>query len=411
MTSAGEVESLASQISGTLGQLSEKAHRYMQAWLAADSETKDLRSRLLQEEHLNAVARGEKDALNKEVEFLRGKMGSLEGEKLGVEESRRSSESSLQFQIRELESQVSLLSAEIDSLKGELSRVRTEATGADIESRRARFEADRLKSEVESERMERLRIQRALENREKEMQALQAQSSGQASSLFIDELHRLVRRLESELDARVSGAHAALRQLDRLEVAENMVPVVSNLRAGLLQAIGSGADDTDALKSLGREAERVAGPQGIAPGKTEILSFETAISTYHLSDALDVAGALLREAKTSPAALMRRVYQCPALRRPEMAEHLTDLSRLLEGLRTVQEASDRTRGTESAESEIFYVQLFDFLHNLVRLKLVNRMTGEMWGLFLDLRGRFSFVTSDKQWSDYRDGVLGDKQKA
>ncbi|MDR0361153.1 MAG: hypothetical protein LBJ46_00465 [Planctomycetota bacterium] len=406
MASAGEVESMAGQISGMLGQLSEKTQRYMQAWITADAEAKGLRGRLLAEERLRAAVGGEKDALQAEVEQLRGNLAKLEGEKLGLEEARRNAEASLHARIRELESRASMLDSEVESLKDELTRTRTQATGVDIESRRSRFEAERLKNEVESERMERLRMQRALENREKELQAVQAQASGQASSLFIDELHRLVRRLESELDSRTSGAHEALKQLDRLDVSENMVPAVANLRAALMRAVGADADDADdAIKSLGREAARVQGPNALEPGKTEMLSFETALSTYNLGAALDVAGALLREFKATPGALMRRVYQCPALRRPEVSEHLVDLARLLEGLRTVQESADRTRGRESAESEVFYVQMFDFLHNLVRLKIVTRLTGDPWRLFLDLRGRFSFVTSDKQWSEYRDGVL------
>ncbi len=53
------------------------------------------------------------------------------------------------------------------------------------------------------------------------------------------------------------------------------------------------------------------------------------------------------------------------------------------------------------------MHLFDFLHNLVKLKLINRMSGDMWRLFLDLRGRFSFVNSDRQWAEYRDRTLGD----
>jgi hypothetical protein len=44
----------------------------------------------------------------------------------------------------------------------------------------------------------------------------------------------------------------------------------------------------------------------------------------------------------------------------------------------------------------------------VRLKIVNRLSGDIWRVFLDLRGRFSFVTSDKQWSEYRDQTLNDK---
>ncbi len=405
---AGEVESIANQIGGLVGTLSEKAHRYMQAWMAAEAEARELRSRALAEERRRASLASEKDVLSRELGELRMRVGELEGGKLAWDEARRTLETSFQAKIRELESQVKLLGSEAESLKNELTRARNQATGVDIESRRARFEVDRLKNEAESERMERLRIQRALENREKEIQAMQSQSAGQASSLFIDELHRLVRRLESELDSRSSGAHEALKQVDRLDVSEDMVPVVANLRAALMQAVGAGDDPDDALKALGREAAGVKGPAAIAPGKAEILSFETALSTYNLVGAVDVAGTLLREAKATPSLLMRKIYQCPALRRPEIADYLGDLARLLEGLRTVQESTDRARGKESGESEVFYVQLFDFLHNLVRLKLINRLSGDIWRLFLDLRGRFSFVTSDKQWAEYRDSALNDK---
>jgi outer membrane biosynthesis protein TonB len=406
---AGEVESVANQISALISSLTEKAHGYMQAWIAADSEAKELRVRALAEERRRSSLESEKTALAREFDSFRLKLGELEGVKIAGEEARRTLENSFQSKTRELESQVSLLGSEAEALKNELTRVRNQATGIDLESRRARFESERLKNEVESERMERLRLQRALENREKELQALQAQASGQASSLFIDELHRLVRRLETELEARTSGAHEALKQLDRLEAPEAMVPVVANLRASILRALGSDEDPEDALKSLGREASGVRGAAALAPGKSEVLSFETALSTYNLAGSIEVAGALLREAKATPGLLLRKIYQCPALRRPEVADYLADLARLIEGLRMVQEAGDRSRGSESGESEVFYVQLFDFLHNLVRLKLVTRLSGDIWRIFLDLRGRFSFVTSDRQWAEYRDSTLGGKE--
>ncbi len=412
---AGEVDGVASQIVALLNAMSEKAQGYMQAWIAADSEAKELRTRALAEERKRdtlasekMALEAEKTALAQQIQELRKRIGELEGAKIAHEETRRTLEASHQVTTRELENRIAMLLTESQTLKDEMVRVRNTATGVDMESRRARFELDRLKNEVESERMERLRIQRALENREKEIQAMQAQSSGQASSLFIDELHRLVRRLESELDARTSGASEALRQLDRLEVPETMVPAAANLRAALMLALGQEHEGEDALKSLGREAARTRGGMALQSQKAELVSFESALSTYSLVQAVDVAGALLREASTTPAVLMRKVYQCPALRRPEVADHLADLSRLLEGLRTVQEAKDRTRGVESGDSEVFYIHLFDFLHNLVRLKLVNRLSGDIWRLFLDLRGRFSFITSDKQWADYRDGMLKDK---
>lgn len=402
---AGEVESVANQINALLNTMSEKAHGYMQAWISADSEAKELRSRALEEERRRTTLESERGALSRQLDELRLRLGELEGGKIAEEESRRTLETTHKAKIRELESQVSLLSSEAETLKNELTRVRNQATGVDIESRRARFEVDRLKNEVESERMERLRIQRALENREKEIQAMQSQSQGQASSLFIDELHRLVRRLESELDARSAGAHEALKQLDRLETTEAMVPVAANLRASLMQALGQDGDAADALKSLGREAAGIKGPAAVAPGKAEMVSFESALSTYNLTGAVEVAGSLLRDASATPGTLMRKIYQCPALRRPEVGDYLVDLARLLEGLRTVQESNDRTRGSETGESEVFYVHMFDFLHNLVCLKLINRLSGDIWRLFLDLRGRFSFVTSDKQWAEYRDKTL------
>ena len=406
---AGEVASVAGQISSLLSTMSEKANSYMQAWIAADSEAKELRARALAEERRRSGLESERTALQKELETIRRRLGELEGEKIGLEEAGRSREAALQSKNREMESQTTLLRSECDALKAELSRTRNQATGVDIESRRVRFEADRLKNEVESERMERLRIQRALENREKELQALQAQTAGQASSLFVDELHRLVRRLETELEARSSGAHEALKQLDRLDAPEGMVPVVANLRAAILQAMGADDDGEDALKSLGREASGVRGPSALAPGKPEVLSFETALATYNIAAAIEAASALLREAKATPGLLMRKIYQCPALRRPETIDRLPDLARLLDGLRTVQESFDRSRGSESGESELFHVQMFDFLHNLVRLKIITRMSGDMWRIFLDLRGRFSFVTSDRQWAEYRDGVLGGRE--
>lgn len=406
---AGEVESVANQISTLIASLSEKAHRYMQGWMTSESELKELRNRLLTEERRRTTVTGERDSLTRELDELRQRLAEVEGAKVALEEARRTRDTAHQARVRELESRLSLASAEAESLKDELTRARNEATGVDIESRRARFEADRLKNEVESERMERLRMQRALENREKELQAVQAQAGGQASSLFLDELHRLVRRLESELESRTAGANEALKQLDRLDTAEAMVPVVSNLRASLMQAAGVDDSHDDALKSLGREASGIRGGHALAAEKTDMSSFETAIATFNLNAAVDAAGTLLREAKTTPGLLMKKVYQCPALRRPEIVERLPDLARLLEGLRTIQEAGDRSRGKETAESEVFYVQMFDFLHNLVRLKIINRLSGDIWRLFLDLRGRFSFVTSDKQWAEYRDSALSDRR--
>jgi len=112
------------------------------------------------------------------------------------------------------------------------------------------------------------------------------------------------------------------------------------------------------------------------------------------------------ETFAGPDHLMSKIYLSPTLRHPEVSPHMPQLVKLLKQLCEVQQAADRTRGKESPDSERFYVQMFDYLHNLVRLKLITRSTGEAWEFFLDLRGRFSFITSDKQWSGFRDRVLG-----
>lgn len=410
MGSSGEVENIAGQMASLLGQLSERARQYQNVWLSADQEVKDLRGKLGQAERRCGVQQSELTTLEEEVTDLRKRIATLEGQKLALEQSDQTKISALQMQVREQESRNQMLNTEVNALKEELDRARQESTGSDLESRRSRFEADRLRGEVDSERMERLRLQRALENREKEIQAMQAQSAGQASSLFLDELHRLVRRLESQLDARTAAAHEAMSVLDKLVVSDDMVPVESNLRAALQAAAGLDEDDSDALKQLSRDASTVRG-SGEGDVKTpdtqkvDLVSFETAISSYDLDRANNLATALIRDGQATAARLTDKVYRCQALRRPEVAAHLDGVIKLLKSLRTIQEQADRRRGQEGADSNRLYVQMFDYLHNLVRLKLITRSTHEAWAFFLDMRGRFSFVTSDRQWADYRDGVL------
>jgi hypothetical protein len=406
LSGAGEIEGLSGQLASLIGVLSEKARRFQAAWLASDHELKELRTRFTLEDHRRATLEAEKQALREEADHIRQRLSRVDGEKLASEEAGRTNTQALETKIRELDARTNMLSAEADALREEMTRARNEATGADLEARRARFEADRLKGEIESERMERLRIQRVLENREKELQVVQAKNAGQSSTLFLDELHRLVRRLESELDVRTAAAHEALAQLDRLPAEDESVAVVSNLRAALLSAAGNAPDAGDALKTLSRETGAPQGGRAAEPRtRADLVGFETSLATYDLSTAADLAALLVREGEASPLILMKKIYQCPSLRRAETADHLGPLTKLLEGLRTVQESSDRARGQEGPEADRFYVQLFDFLHNLVRLKLVTRATGDAWRLFLDLRGRFSFATSDKEWSRYRDEVL------
>lgn len=408
ITGAGEVEGIAGQIASLLGQLSEKARRYQSAWMGSDHETKELRTRLIREEHQLTMATSDRKAALEEASELRKRLDKHEGERLAAEEVHRSKATALGKQVRDQESTIQMLSAEVDALKEELGRARNETTGSDLESRRSRFESDRLRSELDSERMERMRIQRALENREKEIQAMQAQTAGQASSLFLDELHRLVRRLESELDLRTSSAHEALKSLDRLDVSESMVAVVSNLRAALMSAAGlhTGEQD-DALKSLNREFTAPAALPRISASRpaVDLISFETCLASYDIAGAVSIARELLRGGETGAGLLMLKVYNCQSLRQAEVGNHLDHLVKLLETLHEVFDAANRDRGSEGPETERFYVQTFDFLHNLVRLKLVTRATGEAWRFFLDIRSRFSFVTSDKQWAEYRDRVL------
>ncbi len=409
MTSAGEVEGIAGQIASLLGQLSERARRYQNAWLGTDQEAKELRTRLAGAEHRQSVFEEEKKALQEEVDALRARLSRIEGEKLAGEESSRTQIASLELKLREQISRADMLQSEVQSLKEELNHARNESTGADLESRRARFELDRLRSELDSERMERMRLQRALDNREKELQTIQAQTAGQASSLFLDELHRLVRRLENEMDIRTSAAHEALAVLDRMKIPDEMVAMGSNLRTALLTASGLNAGESeDALRSLTETAHKpgdAATPIKPYDGRATLASFESALVSLNLDAATDLARELLRETYTTPSHLMGKIYLCPALRTPEVGKHLTGVIKLLQNLKETQDAANRTLGREGPDTERMMVQMFDYLHNLVRLRHISRTTAEAWQFFLELRGRYSFVTSDKQWAEYRDRVL------
>jgi len=409
MTSAGEVEGIAGQIASLLGQLSERARRFQNAWLGADQEAKQLRTTLSGTEHRESVLKEEKAALADEVMSLRSRLSKIEGEKLAGEEGKRTQISALELKLREQESRAQMLATEVAALKEELNHARNESTGADLESRRARFELDRLRSELDAERMERMRLQRALDNREKEIQAIQSQTAGQASSLFLDELHRLVRRLENEMDVRTSAAHEALAVLDRMKVPDELVAVASNVRTALLTAAGlTVGESEDALRALAGQAKKpgqVVEPIKPDDGKASLAAFESALVALDTGKAEDLARTLLRETYTTPAHLMSKIYLCPALRTAEVGTHLRGVVKLLQNLKETQAAADRTLGREGPETERMLVQMFDYLHNLVRLKHISRTTAEAWQFFLDLRGRYSFVTSDKQWAEYRDRVL------
>lgn len=402
--SSGEVENLAGQMSGLLGQLSERARRFQAAWLTSDQESREIRHQLNLTEQKVHILLSEKDSYKMEIDTLRKQYSQIEGEKLASTEAHRTELASLELQLREQESRNNMLSSEVRALKEELERARNESTGSDLESRRARFENERISGELVSERQERQRLQRALENREKELQAMQAQSAGHASTLFLDELHRLVRRLESELDVRTSSAHEALSVLDRLEFSPEQQMYAATLRAALSSASGITPDENDALKSLDKQAE--FGNETLepapAPGPDTFLQ---AIERYDFTKASGIASASMRSGEKAPLEFIKEIHSADCLRRPEMSEHLDDLSAMLRGIKTLQEASDRARGKEGENTEKMFVMMFDFLHTLVRMKLISRATPTIWDLFLELRGRFSFLTSDRQWREYRDRLI------
>ena len=402
--SSGEVENLAGQMSGLLGQLSERARRFQAAWLTSDQETRELRHAITLNQQKVHVLSGEKQSLQGEINTLRKQYSQIEGEKLASSEAHRTEIASLELQLREQESRNNMISSEIRSLKEELERARNETTGSDLESRRSRFELERINSELTAERQERQRLARALENREKELQAMQAQSAGHASTLFLDELHRLVRRLESELDIRTSSAHEALSVVDRIEFHPEQEMYATTLRAAVAAAAGLTPDENDALKILdtqshvGQESLEPATPPGAD-------SFNAALERFDFAKASAIASASMRAGEKNPLDFITVIHNASVLRRPEVINYLDDLSAMLKGIKGLQEASDRARGKEGDNTEILNVLLFDLLHTFVRMKLISRATTSIWDLFLELRGRFSFLTSDRQWKEYRDKLL------
>ncbi len=402
--SSGEVENLAGQMSGLLGQLSERARRFQAAWLTADQEARELRHTLTLNQQKVHVLNGEKQSLHSEITTLRKQYSQVEGEKLAASEAHRTEIASLELQLREQESRNNMISSEIRSLKEELERARNETTGSDLESRRSRFELERVTQELTSERQERQRLTRALENREKELQAMQAQSAGHASTLFLDELHRLVRRLESELDIRTSSAHEALSVIDRMQFIPEQEMYATTLRTAIAAAAGLTPDENDALNildkqsSFGQESLQPAPPPGAD-------TFKAALERFDFAKASAIASASMRSGEKVPLDYIRIIHDSAVLRRPEISNYLDDMAAMLRGIKHLQEASDRARGKEGDTTEIMYVLIFDLLHTFVRMKLISRATTAIWDLFLELRGRFSFLTSDRQWKEYRDRLL------
>ena len=402
--SSGEVENLTGQMSGLLGQLSERARRFQAAWLTADQQTQELRHTLTLTQQKVHVLSGEKESLQGEIHTLRKQYSQVEGEKLASSEAHRTEIASLELQLREQESRNNMISSEIRSLKEELERARNETTGSDLESRRSRFELERITSELTAEKQERQRLARALENREKELQAMQAQSAGHASTLFLDELHRLVRRLESELDIRTSSAHEALTVIDRMEFLPEQEMYASTLRSAVTAAAGLTPDENDALKILDKQA--ITGQQSLEPAPPPGSdSFKAALERYDFAKASAIASASMRAGEKTPLDFVKVIHDAAILKRPEISKYLDDLSAMLRGIKNLQEASDRARGKEGDNTEMLCVLIFDLLHTFVRMKIIGRATTSIWDLFLELRGRFSFLTSDRQWKEYRDRLL------
>ncbi len=402
--SSGEVENLAGQMSGLLGQLSERARRFQAAWITADQESRELRHALTLNQQKVHVLIGEKESLQGEISTLRKQYSQVEGEKLAGSEAHRTEIASLELQLREQESRNNMIMSEVSSLKEELERARNETTGSDLESRRSRFELERVNSELSSERQERQRLARALENREKELQAMQAQSAGHASTLFLDELHRLVRRLESELDIRTSSANEALSVIDRIEFHPEQQMYATSLRTAIAAAAGLTPDENDALKILDKQSQ--IGQKSLEPAPPPGAdSFNSALERYDFAKASAIASASMRSGEKNPLDFVKEIHHAAVLKRPEISRYLDDLAAMLRGIKNLQEASDRARGKEGDTTEIIYVLIFDLLHTFVRMKLISRANTSIWDLFLELRGRFSFLTSDRQWKEYRDRLL------
>jgi hypothetical protein len=405
-----ELENMTGEIAGLLGQLTERARRYQNACSSANHDINDLKSRLRAEERKTSVLKSEKSLLQEELLEMRSRLEQAENSHLKKVEEDQQRIASLEAQVREKENRVRQLEAQGKSLGDELDQTETKVTQAEMEARKARFELERLRNDVDAERQERARLQRALDAREKEIQAIQERGSGEASTIFIDELHRLVRRYENELNVRTGAARDALNALERLRGTPENQELLHVIKENVRNAAALDLD-ADALKQISRGSggpaasrhDRGEGPVGEVADSVE--DFARDIEALEFESATTRAGRLLNSRQASPLLLMERVYAARSLREGRVASHLMGLVTLLRQLVDAQSAIDRARGRETQETERFYVQLFDLLHHLVRIKAITRATPEAWRFFLDLRGRYSFITSDAQWAAYRDKQL------
>ncbi|MHC4870531.1 MAG: midas domain-containing protein [Planctomycetota bacterium] len=410
LQSGSEIEGITGEIASLLGQLSERARKYQSAYQGGNQEITDLRSRLRAAEKRVSLLNSEKISLQEEMTVLRSRVASTEEEHVTYVEKSQSDISSLQVKVRERDNRLRQLESEIESLNTELKNSHTVAANSDVESRRAMFELERIRSDHEAEKQERVRLQRMLDTREQEIQAIQSRSAGEASSLFMDELHRLIRRLESELNVRTGAAREALSALDLLSGQSDNPQAVSVARKNLL--VASGVDEnSDALKYLGRMQDMPGGERKVS-GTLEsgdfavnLDDFSKDLNALEMEEACLKAGRILSERSAPPHAVMDRMYNSAPLRTENAGKHLVAIIMLFKNIDQAQKSADTERGRETSDTEKVYVMMFDMLHYLVRIKAINKSTPEAWSFFLDVRGRYSFITSDAQWTAYKDKQL------
>ncbi|MFW5857780.1 MAG: hypothetical protein ACOCX4_07880, partial [Planctomycetota bacterium] len=410
MEAGSELENMTGEIAGLLGQLSERARRYQNAYQTSSHEVNDIKARLRAEERKRKLLESEKGVLQEERLDLRARIEALESEHKERVEQDQHRIAELERQVRERENRVRQLEGEEETLGKELGETQNRVTEMEVETRKARFELERARHDLEAERQERARLQRAMDAREKEIQALQERGAGEASTLFIDELRRLVRRYENELGIRTGAARDALGAFERLQPSAETESIFRVLREALIAAAGLD-ESSDQLGELSRRSAQPAGSRydrgEPEPGRVEasIEGFAGDLEALALESACMQASRLLAERAATPGQLMEQAYKARALREQRVAGSLMGVVMLFRQLLDAQREADQARGKETPQSERFYVQLFDLLHGMVRMKAISRSTPEAWRFFLDLRGRYSFITSDAQWTSYRDRQL------
>lgn len=407
--SGSEIEGITGEIAGLLGQLAERARRHEHSAETRQHEINDLRAKVRAAERRADVLGSEKQVLEEELLEVRSRLSAHERDHLQAAEARQAEIASLQVGVRERDGRIRQLEGQVESLNLELGELRQNLTEMEVSCRKAQFEQERARNDLEAERQERARLHRALEAREKELQAIQAHASGEASTLFIDELHRLVRRYESELNACTGAARDALAALERIP-ADGIEPrlyqmLVDGVRsaAGLQRGgdtLGAISRETSPPVAAGEEAEGAP----LAGLSLDELGLD--LQALELKGAAAKVSGLLARKLATPAQVMETIYQADALRSPRVANQMPSLVGMLSRIREAQTAADQVLGHESPETDRLYVQIFDLLHQLVRVKAVSKATPGAWQFFLDVRGRYSFITSDAQWSGYRDKVLG-----